>query len=42
MGGTYAFGKARSADRDDGTLLAPEERWRVLKPGRLEVYVSWT
>ncbi len=41
MGGAYAFGKARSAYRDDGTLLAPEERWRVLKPGRHEGYVSW-
>ena len=41
MGGAYAYGKARSAYRDDGTLLAPEERWRVLKPGRHEGYVSW-
>ena len=40
-GGAYAFGKARSAYRDDGTLLAPEERWRVLKPGRHDGYVSW-
>ena len=41
MGGAYAYGKARSAYRDEGTLLPPEERWRVLKPGRHEGYVSW-
>ena len=41
MGGAYAHGKARFAYRDDGTLLSPEERWRVLKPGRHEGYVSW-
>ena len=41
MGGAYAYGKSRHAYRDDGTLLAPEERWRVLKPGRHDGYVSW-
>ncbi len=41
MGGAHAFGKARFGYRDDGTLLAPEERWRILKPGRHEGYVSW-
>ena len=41
MGGAYACGKTRFAYRDDGTLLSPEERWRVLKPGRHEGYVSW-
>ena len=41
MGGAYAYGKARFGYRDDGTLLPPEERWRVLKPGRHEGYVSW-
>ena len=42
MGGAYAYGKARSAYRDDGTLLSPEERWRVLKVDRHEGYVSWS
>ena len=41
MGGAYAYGKSRHAYRDDGTLLAPQERWRVLKPGRHDGYVSW-
>ncbi len=41
MGGAYAYGKARAAYRGDGTLLPPEERWRVLKPGRHEGCVSW-
>ena len=42
MGGAYAYGKSRHAYREDGTLLAPAERWRVLKPGRHEGYVSWS
>ena len=42
MGGAYAYGKSRHAYREDGTLLAPVERWRVLKPGRHEGYVSWS
>ena len=41
MGGAYAYGKARLGYRDDGTRLAPEERWRVLKPDHHEGYVSW-
>ena len=41
MGGAYAYGKSRHAYRDDGTLLAPEERWHVLKPGHHHGYVSW-
>ena len=41
MGGAYAYGKTRSAYSEEGTLLPPEKRWRVLKPGSHEGYVSW-
>ena len=42
MGGAYAYGKGRRGYRDDGALLAPQERWRVLKPDHHEGYVPWT
>ena len=42
MGGAYAYGKGRFGYREDGTLLAPEERWQVLKPDHHEGYVSWS
>ncbi len=42
MGGAYAYGKGRFGYREDGTRLAPEERWRVLKPDHHEGYVPWS